>query len=165
MASVVGEREIDLSKLSIEQLNQLKTQLSEELEEITQHYASLRNAQSRLNSCRTTVSELAPTPEGTEILVPLTQSLYVPGNTSEADKVLIDVGTGYYVEKTLPRAKDYIDKRIAVVNTNAESVAQLLMQKEQSLRMVSGYFQKKLMVMSHMSEARQAQLAASQGQK
>ncbi|GAB5034717.1 Hypothetical protein NocV09_02100230 [Nannochloropsis oceanica] len=127
MASVVGEREIDLSKLSIEQLNQLKTQLSEELEEITQHYASLRNAQSRLNSCRTTVSELAPTPEGTEILVPLTQSLYVPGNTSEADK--------------------------------------LLMQKEQSLRMVSGYFQKKLMVMSHMSEARQAQLAASQGQK
>ncbi len=29
MASVVGEREIDLSKLSIQQLNQLKTQLSE----------------------------------------------------------------------------------------------------------------------------------------
>lgn len=29
MASVVGEREIDLSKLSIEQLNQLKTQLGE----------------------------------------------------------------------------------------------------------------------------------------
>lgn len=33
MASVVGEREIDLSKLSIEQLNQLKTQLSEVREE------------------------------------------------------------------------------------------------------------------------------------
>lgn len=29
MASVVGEREIDLTKLSLEQLNQLKTQLSE----------------------------------------------------------------------------------------------------------------------------------------
>lgn len=29
MASVVGEREVDLSKLSLEQLNQLKTQLSE----------------------------------------------------------------------------------------------------------------------------------------
>jgi len=33
MASVVGEREIDLSKLSIEQLNQLKTQLGEVIEE------------------------------------------------------------------------------------------------------------------------------------
>jgi len=33
MASVVGEREIDLSKLSIEQLNQLKTQLGEVREE------------------------------------------------------------------------------------------------------------------------------------
>lgn len=29
---------------------------------------------------------------GTEILVPLTQSLYVPGKVKEADKVLIDIG-------------------------------------------------------------------------
>lgn len=29
---------------------------------------------------------------GKEILVPLTQSLYVPGKVKEADKVLIDVG-------------------------------------------------------------------------
>ncbi|EWM20801.1 hypothetical protein NSK_005472 [Nannochloropsis salina CCMP1776] len=160
MASVVGEREIDLSKLSIEQLNQLKTQLGEELETITRHYASLREAQSRLNGCRTSVNELAPTKNGDEILVPLTQSLYVPGTISDADKVLVDVGTGYYIEKTLPKAKEYLEKKIAVINTNAESVAQVLTQKEKSLRMVSGYFQKKLMVMSQTSQARQAQRAA-----
>jgi hypothetical protein len=126
----------------------------------------------------------------------------------------VDVGTGYYIEKTLPKAKEYLEKKIAVINTNAESVAQVgrklplppslppsfppsfspspflfsvvpalpspqppwspllpsfplspfpfqvLTQKEKSLRMVSGYFQKKLMVMSQTSQARQAQRAA-----
>ena len=32
------------------------------------------------------------------MLVPLTASLYVPGKLDDADKVLVDVGTGYFVE-------------------------------------------------------------------
>lgn len=31
--------------------------------------------------------------------MPLTPSLYVPGNLKNAGKVLVDVGTGYYIEK------------------------------------------------------------------
>ena len=34
-----------------------------------------------------------------EILVPLTSSLYVKGRLTDREKVLVDVGTGYYVEK------------------------------------------------------------------
>jgi prefoldin alpha subunit len=33
------------------------------------------------------------------ILVPLTNSLYVAGTLSDASHVLVDVGTGFYVEK------------------------------------------------------------------
>ena len=35
----------------------------------------------------------------TEVLVPLTNSLYVPGKVVNTGKVIVDVGTGYYVEK------------------------------------------------------------------
>jgi prefoldin subunit 5 len=34
-----------------------------------------------------------------DILVPLTSSLYVKGRLSDRGKVLVDVGTGFYVEK------------------------------------------------------------------
>lgn len=34
-----------------------------------------------------------------EILVPLTSSLYVKGRLADREKVLVDVGTGFYVEK------------------------------------------------------------------
>lgn len=33
------------------------------------------------------------------ILVPLTNSLYVPGKLSDPDNVIVDVGTGYFVKK------------------------------------------------------------------
>ena len=45
------------------------------------------------------------------ILVPLTTSLYVPGTLADPENVIVDVGTGFYVEKVrmpyllLPRAQ------------------------------------------------------------
>lgn len=35
---------------------------------------------------------------GKKMLVPLTASLYVPGTLDDANKVLVDVGTGYFIE-------------------------------------------------------------------
>ena len=36
---------------------------------------------------------------GKQLLVPLTPSLYVPGTLASTETVLVDVGTGFYVEK------------------------------------------------------------------
>jgi hypothetical protein len=41
---------------------------------------------------------------GKTILVPLTNSLYVPGKLSDPDHVIVDVGTGYYVQKVRHQA-------------------------------------------------------------
>lgn len=42
---------------------------------------------------------------GAPVLVPLTTSLYVPGKLASTETVIVDVGTGFYVEKVrLPLA-------------------------------------------------------------
>ncbi|KAI4108025.1 MAG: hypothetical protein L6R37_001307 [Teloschistes peruensis] len=46
-----------------------------------------------------------PDAAGTPILVPLTPSLYVPGKLASTATVLVDIGTGFYVEKL--RVEDY----------------------------------------------------------
>ena len=52
---------------------------------------------------------------GKTILVPLTNSLYVPGKLCDPDHVIVDVGTGYFVRKVclptvlLPYAVDPSD--------------------------------------------------------
>lgn len=35
---------------------------------------------------------------GAPMMLPLTQSLYVEGELADADKVLVDIGTGYYLQ-------------------------------------------------------------------
>lgn len=37
------------------------------------------------------------------MLLPLTESLYVTGKLASTGRVLVDVGTGYYVEKVVGR--------------------------------------------------------------
>ena len=37
------------------------------------------------------------------MLVPLTQSLYVPGELADTEHVLVDIGTGYFVEVRVVR--------------------------------------------------------------
>jgi prefoldin alpha subunit len=41
-------------------------------------------------------------PSDKTILVPLTNSLYVPGKLSDPEHVIVDVGTGYYIRKVCP---------------------------------------------------------------
>jgi hypothetical protein len=45
------------------------------------------------------VTSLRPKTEKKDILVPLTNSLYVKGKLADPDRVIVDVGTGFYVEK------------------------------------------------------------------
>ena len=42
----------------------------------------------------------------------MTQSLYVPGNVVEADKMLVDVGTGYYVEKDQKKTAEFLERKV-----------------------------------------------------
>ena len=60
--------------------------------------------------------------DGKDVLVPLTGSMYVPGKLTNPDKVTVDIGTGYYVEKSSKDAKDYFDRKVKFVTENMERV-------------------------------------------
>lgn len=87
------------------QLRNLQTRLSSELEHLTNSHAKLRSAQSKFRDCVKTIGDGvtgrkdAPGAGGDNILVPLTSSLYVKGKLADREKVIVDVGTGFYVEK------------------------------------------------------------------
>lgn len=56
---------------------------------------------------------MTPDNVGTPILVPITQSLYVKGTLATADSVMVDIGTGYFVEKSVKSAGEYLDRKVA----------------------------------------------------
>ena len=71
---------------------------------------------------------------GTRMLVPITSSLYVPGETAPLDTVLIDVGTGYYIEKSGPEAQAFLDRKIHLITGQAYKVAQAMQIKQEGLQ-------------------------------
>lgn len=68
------------------------------------------------------------------MLVPVTSSLYVPGETTKLDTVLVDVGTGYYLEKSIPEANAFLDRKIHLIMGQAAKVAQALQIKQHGLQ-------------------------------
>ncbi|GFQ68072.1 prefoldin subunit 5 [Trichonephila clavata] len=55
--------------------------------------------------------------------------MYVPGELDETQKVIIDIGTGYYVEKRIPDAIDYFKRKVKFVTTQIEKVQQIMKEK------------------------------------
>ena len=73
---------------------------------------------------------------GSEILVPLTQSLYVPGNLASTSTVIVDVGTGFYVEKTTSDAIKFYNGKVDNLSKNLGDLEKVLQGKNENLRIV-----------------------------
>jgi prefoldin alpha subunit len=44
-------------------------------------------------------------------MVPLTSSLYVSGRMEENNKVMVEVGAGYFIEESADKAVEYCDRK------------------------------------------------------
>lgn len=124
-----GMQQIDLTSLNIPQLSTLKQQLDQELNLFQESLASLKVAQSKFQNSGETLEKINPEMEGDGILVPLTGSMYVPGKLYDTNKLIIDVGTRYYVEKDNKSAKDYFQRKVKFVTEQMEKIQYLGLEK------------------------------------
>merc|ERR1712142_154651 len=123
MATPKGPQVIDISKLNLEQLTQLKNQLDQELQFFNESLQQLKIAQLKFNESGECVGKVTPEVKGKEILVPLTSCMYVPGVITDTEKFLIDVGTGYYVERNGEGTKDYFSRKVKFVTEKMQKIA------------------------------------------
>ena len=83
-------------------------------------------------------------PEGTNLLVPLNGSLYAPGVIADADKVIVELGTGYFCEKNTDGAKNLIDRKMQLVDKSIESIEQIGNKKRKNLEQIMQIMQYKM---------------------
>ena len=86
---------VNLNDLPLPQLLEVRQQIDEEVQVLTQSFIKLRQAQQVFLDCMESLKKLS----NSEALVPLTNSLYVDAQIIEPEKVIVDIGTGYFVEK------------------------------------------------------------------
>eukprot|EP00246_Nothoceros_aenigmaticus_P008193 TRINITY_DN22722_c0_g1_i1.p1 TRINITY_DN22722_c0_g1~~TRINITY_DN22722_c0_g1_i1.p1 ORF type:complete len:157 (+),score=34.99 TRINITY_DN22722_c0_g1_i1:70-540(+) len=120
----------ELGKLNVEQLKQVKEQYDGELSVLQDSLSSIRTAATRFEMAAKAVHQLSLQPPGKELLVPLTASLYAPGRLADPDTVLVDVGTGYYIQKTLHKGKDYCERKIQFLKANYDKLIEVASEKK-----------------------------------
>ena len=125
----MASNEMDISTLSLDQLNQLKSQHEQELNQLRERHSSLKQAEGRFRQSKDALAAISKDDEGKSMLVPLTQSLYVPGKLCDVDSLLVELGTGYYLEKKKDDADAMIDRKIKLVADNAENITTVVAQK------------------------------------
>ncbi|KAI1806477.1 Prefoldin alpha subunit [Daldinia bambusicola] len=146
MASGTGET-INLDTLSAQQLSQVKKQLDEELEHLTSSFTQLHAAQSKFRECLRCVQDKNKSPalrENHSILVPLTNSLYVRGTLSDASHVVVDIGTGFYVEKDIKSAANFYENKVGELGASIKDLEAIVQGKTNNVRVVEEVLRQKM---------------------
>ncbi|CDQ66834.1 prefoldin subunit 5 [Salvelinus alpinus] len=120
---------VNLTELSLPQLEGLKTQLEQETEFLTSSIGQLKVVQTKYVEAKDSLSVLNKNNAGKELLVPLTSSMYVPGTLNDVEHVLVDVGTGYYVEKNVNDTKEFFKRKIDFLTKQIEKIQPALQEK------------------------------------
>ncbi|WAR05527.1 PFD5-like protein [Mya arenaria] len=137
-------QQIDISQLPVPQLNALNQQLQEEIEFFTNSLQQLKHAQGKYVESQESLNKVGPESKGNDILVPLTSSMYVPGQLSDVENVLVDIGTGYYVDMSVKAAKEYFKRRIDYITKQIEKVQPVVQEKYKMKQVVTEIMQMKI---------------------
>ncbi|PWN44273.1 Prefoldin alpha subunit [Ceraceosorus guamensis] len=131
-----GSGQIDVGDLTPQQLLDVRQQLTSELQHLTASYGQLKAAQLKFKSCLDSLEEMGSKAEGKESLIPLSASLYVPGKLRNTQKVIVDVGTGYYIEKDIPSAQKMYKEKISFVQKSLDELQATIVRKEDNMKVV-----------------------------
>jgi len=146
--------EMDISKVNPQQLQQLHQSLEQEIQNLNVSFQTLQTVNAKFKESEMAVDKMSQCSGTSQVLVPLTSSMYVPGEIEDKDKLLVDIGAAYYAEKDCKGATKYLQRKQVSVNENIEKVGKLMNSKKLQLQVVTMELQKR---MAAIMEAQQQQ--------
>lgn len=129
-------QQIDLSQLQPQQLVEVRKQLDQEINHFTQSLQALQAAQLKLRDCVASIDKMEKATND-DLLVPITSSLYIPGRMVKKNNYIVDIGTGYYVEKDADDAKKVYQAKITKLTEDGKVLRDILLNKNESMNSVN----------------------------
>ena len=115
----VGREEEELRKLSVEM-----RYLEQTAQTLQQRINMVNAAMTDLTYANMTLESIEQEKENAELLVPIGGSAYIKVKLACFDKVVVGVGAGVSIEKTLPEAKAIVKERLEELEKTIQSAQQ-----------------------------------------
>ena len=127
--------------LSMAQIEQVRTQLQSDIEMLQSSIQRLQYAQEGFGESMSAVSRLPKENQDNSLLVPLSSSMYVPGRLSDPDHILVDIGTGFFVEMRPKKAQDYFKRKHEYIQVEIDKIQKVLYDKLLTRQQINGIIQ------------------------
>merc|ERR1711977_319281 len=135
--------------LSLEQLSQVKKQLEQEVQQLDANLQTFKSVVGKCEESKESLEAIVPENAGKPMLIPLTGSLYCKGKLGGCEKVLVDIGTGYYVRKTREGAAEFFNRKLEMVHGNVEALQRIVSEKKKNLESVNIIMSQKMRTETH----------------
>jgi len=144
-------QQVNLDTLSIDQLQRLRKQVDEEMNMLKSNVQTLGSALERFNVSLGTVQRLK---EGeSELMIPVSSSMYMRGKTNANDKVTIDLGTGISAKVSNEEGQAILKRKIDYVLKNRKAFQEDLKKKMMIADNITSVLQKRIQEQTAMLEA------------
>jgi len=135
---------ISLASLSLQQLLQLKKQFEQELQKLTNTIQLTNDSVMKSTQAKEELKTFAKMEQGKEMLVPITESLYVTGKSASGNRPIIELGTGFFVETSVEKADSFFGRRIARLSHQQESLKNTFKEKQNQYMVIGQIINQKI---------------------
>ncbi len=111
----MNEQELQQKYMEIQMLEQQLKMLQNQLFKMDEQIIEIRLALENLD-------DIKSTPKGKELLVPLTQGIFLKSELKDNEKLIVNVGANVTVEKTVEETKDLLKKQITEISKYREEI-------------------------------------------
>ena len=139
-----GKGEMNLNDLGLEQLGQLREKVEGELQQLRTAYGDLQVLRSKVVNSKDALKVFQDRNKDEDILVPLSSSMYVMAKQTNISTVSVDIGTGFYIDKPIPEAQAYLDRRIEMLVSKLEDVEKAINVQRRNISGINQVMQSKI---------------------
>ncbi len=103
-------------------------QIEEQLKQFNNFFQELNEKSAEISGVIQALEDLKKTPTDKKILVPIASGIFIQGVLKDNKEVVLNVGEGVCVRKTIDETKKLLNKRLMDVEAHKAEVARIIQQ-------------------------------------
>uniref|UniRef100_F1LCD3 Prefoldin subunit 5 n=2 Tax=Ascaris TaxID=6251 RepID=F1LCD3_ASCSU len=138
------KKAVPIGDLSIERLSALQKQVEHEITFFAESLNELKIFEAKFAASEQAVSSINSSMQGNKALIPLSESMYISAVVADPSKLLVEIGTGYFVEMNVEKAKDFFKRKQEYLKKQIATVEEILPEKRRARQAINENLQKKV---------------------
>lgn len=149
----MSSNKLNLSEIPAQQIAELQKQLNEEVQRLNLSLETLLALIEKFDTNIQTIKDVTQPrfveeSENNEMLIPVTNTLFITGKKSvekkNKDRFVVDIGTGYYIEKNGKEAIEYYNRKINTLKMNYKKISDIIQERANTMKVLQDELERKV---------------------